>query len=112
MSLSALAAPWSSPLLGSLSATSLSFAKAIVPLEPLLFPFNTRSATIPNMYACLSALPSFNLSWTCDYIQDPVRSFSGRDKYKRPLWITTALEKPSVVSNYSIFLVHDTIYSS
>ncbi|KAM5561911.1 hypothetical protein ABKV19_022481 [Rosa sericea] len=28
--------------------------------------------------------------------KDPVRSFSGRDKYKRPLWITTALEKPSV----------------
>ncbi|PQQ09379.1 uncharacterized protein Pyn_41000 [Prunus yedoensis var. nudiflora] len=28
--------------------------------------------------------------------KDPVRSFSGRDKYKRPLWITTALHKPSV----------------
>lgn len=28
--------------------------------------------------------------------KDPVRSFSGREKYKRPLWITTALEKPSV----------------
>ncbi|KAL6146948.1 hypothetical protein ACLB2K_057624 [Fragaria x ananassa] len=28
--------------------------------------------------------------------KDPVRSFSGRDKYKRPLWITTSLEKPSV----------------
>ncbi|XP_048433234.1 uncharacterized protein LOC103932491 isoform X1 [Pyrus x bretschneideri] len=28
--------------------------------------------------------------------KDPVRSFSGRDKYKRPLWITSALEKPSV----------------
>lgn len=27
--------------------------------------------------------------------KDPVRSFSGRDKYKRPLWITTALHKPS-----------------
>uniref|UniRef100_A0A7N0VHY2 AT1G65230-like protein n=1 Tax=Kalanchoe fedtschenkoi TaxID=63787 RepID=A0A7N0VHY2_KALFE len=28
--------------------------------------------------------------------KDPVRSFSGREKYKRPLWTTDALEKPSV----------------
>ncbi|XP_062084131.1 uncharacterized protein LOC133790493 [Humulus lupulus] len=28
--------------------------------------------------------------------KDPVRSFTGREKYKRPLWITRALEKPSV----------------
>ncbi|XP_021282757.1 uncharacterized protein LOC110415424 [Herrania umbratica] len=28
--------------------------------------------------------------------KDPVRSFTGRDKYKRPLWITGALENPSV----------------
>ncbi|XP_044498462.1 uncharacterized protein LOC123220336 isoform X2 [Mangifera indica] len=28
--------------------------------------------------------------------KDPVRSFSGREKYKRPLWITSALENPSV----------------
>lgn len=29
--------------------------------------------------------------------QDPVRSFTGREKYKRPLWVTDALEKPTVV---------------
>ncbi|PON55218.1 hypothetical protein TorRG33x02_300410 [Trema orientale] len=28
--------------------------------------------------------------------KDPVRSFTGREKYKRPLWITSALDKPSV----------------
>ncbi|KAK4762402.1 hypothetical protein SAY86_008170 [Trapa natans] len=28
--------------------------------------------------------------------KDPVRSFMGRDKYKRPLWVTGALENPSV----------------
>ncbi|XP_065876399.1 uncharacterized protein [Euphorbia lathyris] len=28
--------------------------------------------------------------------KDPVRSFIGREKYKRPLWITGALDKPSV----------------
>lgn len=34
-------------------------------------------------------------------LQDPIRSFSGREKYKRPLWAITALENPSVVSlNY------------
>ncbi|MBA0555045.1 hypothetical protein Golob_014108 [Gossypium lobatum] len=29
--------------------------------------------------------------------KDPVRSFTGREKYKRPLWITGALENPTVV---------------
>ncbi|OAY32269.1 uncharacterized protein LOC110629711 [Manihot esculenta] len=28
--------------------------------------------------------------------KDPLRSFTGRDKYKRPLWITGALDNPSV----------------
>ncbi|MBA0797131.1 hypothetical protein Gohar_007853 [Gossypium harknessii] len=28
--------------------------------------------------------------------KDPVRSFTGREKYKRPLWITGALENPAV----------------
>ncbi|KAL8171843.1 hypothetical protein V2J09_023647 [Rumex salicifolius] len=28
--------------------------------------------------------------------KDPVRSFTGRNKYKRPLWATDALQKPSV----------------
>lgn len=28
--------------------------------------------------------------------KDPIRSFTGREKYKRPLWATGALEKPSV----------------
>lgn len=28
--------------------------------------------------------------------KDPVRSFTGREKYKRPLWATDALENPSV----------------
>ncbi|MED6222701.1 hypothetical protein PIB30_066905 [Stylosanthes scabra] len=28
--------------------------------------------------------------------RDPVRSFTGRDKYNRPLWATGALDKPSV----------------
>lgn len=31
-------------------------------------------------------------------MQDPVRSFVGRDKYKRPLWATQALDNPKVVS--------------
>lgn len=30
-------------------------------------------------------------------LQDPVRSFTGREKYTRPLWITSALDKPTVV---------------
>lgn len=32
-------------------------------------------------------------------MQDPVRSFTGREKYKRPLWATNALDNPSVVRN-------------
>ncbi|KAL3749768.1 hypothetical protein ACJRO7_010829 [Eucalyptus globulus] len=28
--------------------------------------------------------------------KDPVRSFTGREKYKRPLWVTRALDNPSV----------------
>ncbi|KDP26879.1 hypothetical protein JCGZ_18037 [Jatropha curcas] len=28
--------------------------------------------------------------------KDPVRSFTGREKYKRPLWVTGALDSPSV----------------
>ncbi|KAL5566719.1 hypothetical protein UlMin_029883 [Ulmus minor] len=28
--------------------------------------------------------------------KDPLRSFTGREKYKRPLWVTSALDKPSV----------------
>jgi hypothetical protein len=31
------------------------------------------------------------------FFQDPLRTFVGREKYKRPLWITKALEKPVVV---------------
>lgn len=30
--------------------------------------------------------------------KDPVRSFTGRDKYKRPLWITDALQNPKPVA--------------
>ncbi|KAB1201660.1 hypothetical protein CJ030_MR0G001487 [Morella rubra] len=39
--------------------------------------------------------------------KDPVRSFTGREKYKRPLWTTSALDKPTVVryvSSMSVFL--------
>ncbi|CAN1262257.1 hypothetical protein LINPERPRIM_LOCUS11211 [Linum perenne] len=39
------------------------------------------------------ALGTFSVSVT---YKDPVRSFTGRDKYKRPLWITYALYEPSV----------------
>ncbi|XP_043705474.1 uncharacterized protein LOC122655334 [Telopea speciosissima] len=28
--------------------------------------------------------------------KDPIRTFTGREKYKRPLWVTGALDKPSV----------------
>jgi hypothetical protein len=30
-------------------------------------------------------------------MQDPLRTFVGREKYKRPLWATSSLEKPTVV---------------
>lgn len=33
--------------------------------------------------------------------QDPLRSFTGRDKYKRPSWMSGALENSSVVSRIS-----------
>lgn len=54
-------------------------------------------------------------NWTCFVLdkfnlQDPVRSFTGRGKYKRPLWITTALDKPSVVRNLSMCFV-DSFFS-
>lgn len=30
-------------------------------------------------------------------MQDPIRKFTGREKYKRPLWATDALDGPSAV---------------
>ncbi|GLT87822.1 hypothetical protein SLE2022_058820 [Rubroshorea leprosula] len=36
--------------------------------------------------------------------KDPVRSFSGREKYKRPLWVTGALEKPFVAVQEMVML--------
>ncbi|XP_021900225.1 uncharacterized protein LOC110816377 [Carica papaya] len=39
--------------------------------------------------------PNFPLASSVIY-KDPVRSFRGRDKYKRPLWVSGALENPSV----------------
>ncbi|WCJ38856.1 hypothetical protein M5689_019892 [Euphorbia peplus] len=36
--------------------------------------------------------------------KDPVRSFTGREKYKRPLWITGALDKPSVTVQEMVML--------
>ncbi|XVE90614.1 hypothetical protein DITRI_Ditri20bG0091900 [Diplodiscus trichospermus] len=36
--------------------------------------------------------------------KDPVRSFTGREKYKRPLWITGALENPSVTVQEMLML--------
>ncbi|XP_022745420.1 uncharacterized protein LOC111295887 [Durio zibethinus] len=36
--------------------------------------------------------------------KDPVRSFTGRNKYKRPLWITGALENPSVTVQEMVML--------
>lgn len=35
-------------------------------------------------------------------MQDPVRSFIGREKYKRPLWVTGALDNPSVVRIFCV----------
>ncbi|KAJ0015123.1 hypothetical protein Pint_21249 [Pistacia integerrima] len=43
--------------------------------------------------------------------KDPVRSFSGREKYKRPLWITSALENPSVVRKQLLLCSSLLIYS-
>ncbi|KAL9379567.1 hypothetical protein Peur_028049 [Populus x canadensis] len=36
--------------------------------------------------------------------KDPVRSFTGREKYKRPLWATGALDNPSVTVQEMIML--------
>ncbi|XVF41483.1 hypothetical protein PTKIN_Ptkin01aG0283200 [Pterospermum kingtungense] len=36
--------------------------------------------------------------------KDPVRSFTGREKYKRPLWITGALDNPSVTVQEMVML--------
>ncbi|XP_010551258.1 PREDICTED: uncharacterized protein LOC104821923 [Tarenaya hassleriana] len=36
--------------------------------------------------------------------KDSVRSFTGREKYKRPLWITSALESPSVTVQEMVML--------
>ncbi|XP_058219626.1 uncharacterized protein LOC131330149 isoform X2 [Rhododendron vialii] len=36
--------------------------------------------------------------------KDPVRSFTGREKYKRPLWITDALERPTVTVQEMVML--------
>ncbi|KAF8388535.1 hypothetical protein HHK36_027210 [Tetracentron sinense] len=36
--------------------------------------------------------------------KDPVRSFTGREKYKRPLWATDALDKPSVTVQEMVML--------
>ncbi|GKV27841.1 hypothetical protein SLEP1_g36964 [Rubroshorea leprosula] len=36
--------------------------------------------------------------------KDPVRSFTGREKYKRPLWVTGALEKPFVAVQEMVML--------
>ncbi|CAM8960153.1 unnamed protein product [Rhodiola kirilowii] len=47
------------------------------------------------------ALGTFSISVK---YKDPVRSFSGRDKYKRPLWTTDALDKPSVSVHQMLML--------
>ncbi|KAF5745878.1 hypothetical protein HS088_TW06G00043 [Tripterygium wilfordii] len=36
--------------------------------------------------------------------KDPVRSFTGREKYKRPLWVTAALDNPSVTVQEMVML--------
>ncbi|KAJ1443574.1 hypothetical protein SESBI_00155 [Sesbania bispinosa] len=35
---------------------------------------------------------------------DPIRSFTGREKYKRPLWATSALDNPSVTVQEMVML--------
>lgn len=47
--------------------------------------------------------------YTSYCLQDPVRSFVGREKYNRPLWAIDALENPSVVracNAISFYLYH------
>ncbi|XP_058093588.1 uncharacterized protein LOC131239751 isoform X1 [Magnolia sinica] len=36
--------------------------------------------------------------------KDPLRNFTGREKYKRPLWVTDALDKPSVTVQEMVML--------
>ncbi|KAF9611676.1 hypothetical protein IFM89_034859 [Coptis chinensis] len=36
--------------------------------------------------------------------KDPLRSFTGREKYKRPLWVTDALDNPSVTVQEMVML--------
>lgn len=36
--------------------------------------------------------------------KDPLRSFTGREKYKRPLWVTDALDSPSVTVQEMVML--------
>ncbi|KFK40979.1 hypothetical protein AALP_AA2G069400 [Arabis alpina] len=36
--------------------------------------------------------------------KDPIRSFAGREKYKRPLWITRGLENPTVTIQEMVML--------
>nr|XP_048324721.1 uncharacterized protein LOC125421046 [Ziziphus jujuba var. spinosa] len=38
-------------------------------------------------------------------LRDPVRSFTGREKYKRPLWATNALDKPSAFEGFSFIVI-------
>ncbi|KAJ6877626.1 hypothetical protein NC651_030401 [Populus alba x Populus x berolinensis] len=38
--------------------------------------------------------------------KDPFRSFTGREKYKRPLWATGALDNPSVLKVHSKFTLN------
>lgn len=47
------------------------------------------------------ALGTFAVSVT---YKDPVRSFTGREKYKRQLWATDAIDKPSVVVQEMVML--------
>ncbi|XP_057463940.1 uncharacterized protein LOC130753812 [Actinidia eriantha] len=43
--------------------------------------------------------------------KDPVRSFTGREKYKRPLWITDALDTPTVVSVHKMVMLSTSVLS-
>jgi hypothetical protein len=56
--------------------------------------FQNDLAIILHLFVCI-CLPSvapYLFLW-----QDPLRTFVGRKKYMRPLWITKALENPVVV---------------
>ncbi|KMZ58732.1 hypothetical protein ZOSMA_74G00750 [Zostera marina] len=41
--------------------------------------------------------------------KDPVRSFTGREKYKRPLWVTDAIENPVVTVQEMMMLSTDVL---